>query len=237
MAAPLVVGFDLDLTLVDSRPGIAATYRALSARTGVFIDADAAATRLGPPLEVELALWFPVVEIEAVGNMYRQLYPEFAVDASPPLPGAGEAIRAVHDRGGRVVVITGKYESNAWLHLDHLGLTADAVVGWAWADGKVAAMVAHSAGVYVGDHPADMSATRAASAILDESRARGTEDHPRTVGGAVAAVGVTTGGHDAAELLAAGADVVLVDLTEFPRWLDSHLTTAPISVGLGRIDR
>ena len=38
---PLVVGFDLDLTLIDSRFGIAATYRALAAATGVYIDADA----------------------------------------------------------------------------------------------------------------------------------------------------------------------------------------------------
>ena len=38
--APLVVGFDLDLTLMDSRPGIAAAYRALTARTGVYVDAD-----------------------------------------------------------------------------------------------------------------------------------------------------------------------------------------------------
>ncbi|CAO0837165.1 hypothetical protein SMICM17S_05890 [Streptomyces microflavus] len=37
-APPLTVGFDLDMTLIDSRPGIAAAYRALSAETGVRID-------------------------------------------------------------------------------------------------------------------------------------------------------------------------------------------------------
>ncbi len=47
----LVVGFDLDMTLVDSRPGIAATLRALSAETGVFIDAELVVSRLGPTLE------------------------------------------------------------------------------------------------------------------------------------------------------------------------------------------
>jgi phosphoglycolate phosphatase len=34
-------------------------------------------------------------------------------------------------------------------------------------------------------------------------------------------VGVTTGPCDADELRAAGADVVLNDLTEFPDWLDA----------------
>ena len=51
------VGFDLDMTLIDSRPGIRAAYRALTAKTGVWVDADLAVTRLGPPLRTELAEW------------------------------------------------------------------------------------------------------------------------------------------------------------------------------------
>ena len=199
--APLVVGFDLDLTLVDSRPGIVAAYRALSDRTGFYIDADAAVGRLGPPLEEELALWFPPERVPAMGDEFRRLYPSVAIAASPALPGAAAAFAAVRARGGRVVVITGKYEPNARLHLAHLGLEADDVVGWAWADGKVAAMTEHAVTAYLGDHPADMAAARAVPA---------------------AALGVLTGGHDADELRASGADAVLADLTEFPRWLDER---------------
>jgi phosphoglycolate phosphatase len=200
--APLVVGFDLDLTLVDSRPGIAATFRALSDRTGVFIDADAAVTRLGPPLDAELARWFPAADITAMGDLFRQIYLATAITSSPALPGAADAFAAVRARGGRVVVITGKYEPNARLHLAHLGLEADAVIGWAWAEGKVNAMTAHGVTAYLGDHPADMAAARAVPAT---------------------ALGVLTGGHRAEELCVAGAQAVLTDLTEFPRWLeDGH---------------
>ncbi len=199
--APLVVGFDLDLTLVDSRPGIAAAYRALSDRTGVYIDADAAIGRLGPPLDVELALWFAPEHVPAMGDEFRRLYPSTAIAASPALPGAAAAFAAVRARGGRVVVITGKFEPNARLHLAHLGLEADDVVGWAWAEGKVAAMTEHGVTAYLGDHPADMAAARAVPA---------------------AALGVLTGDHTADELRASGADVVLPDLTEFPRWLDER---------------
>src|SRR5690606_39588096 len=53
------VGFDLDMTLIDSRPGIRACYLALAERTGTYIDADLAVTRLGPPLAEELVNWFP----------------------------------------------------------------------------------------------------------------------------------------------------------------------------------
>ncbi len=164
MAARLVVGFDLDLTLIDSKPGIAAALRALSDRTGVFIDADAAVTRLGPPLDVELALWFPAEQVPAAGDEFRRLYPTTAVTTSPALPGAADAFAAVRARGGQVVVITGKYEPNARLHLAHLGLDADEVAGWAWAEGKVEAMHKHGVTAYVGDHPADMAAARAVPA-------------------------------------------------------------------------
>lgn len=219
--APLVVGFDLDLTLIDSRPGIAATYRALSAHTGVYIDADAAVTRLGPPLEVELSLWFPAAEVEAAGVLFRSLYPLTAVTGSPLLPGVTEAVSAVRGRGGGVVVITGKFTPNAHLHLDHVGIAADAVVGWAWAETKTEAMLDLGVTVYVGDHPADMAAARAAQVA---------------VGQRVYAVGVTTGGHTEHELVEAGADVVLADLTGFPSWLDGTQSDT-ISVGLSGQDR
>ena len=193
-----MVGFDLDMTLVDSRPGIAATYRALTAQTGVYIDADAAVNRFGPPLDGELARWFPAERIAEAGDLFRALYPDHAVTTSPALPGVAEALAAVRSCPGRIVVITGKYEPNARRHLDHLGLTVDGLVGWAWGAGKTTALGDHRAHIYVGDHPEDMVSA---------------------VDGGVVAVGVATGGWAAADLTAAGAQIVLNDLTEFPAWL------------------
>jgi phosphoglycolate phosphatase len=86
-----------------------------------------------------------------------------------------------------------------------------------WAAEKAEAMLAHGTQVYVGDHPADMTAARAA---------------PSTT-----AVGVLTGDHGEAELRDAGAEVVLPDLSEFPNWLDDYRSAARISVGLGGTDR
>lgn len=205
MASPLVVGFDLDMTLIDSRPGIAATYRALTARTGVPIDAQAAVARLGPPLRVELANWFPADRVEAAVREFRALYPAYAIAASPPLPGASAAVAAVHARRGRVVVITSKLRRLARLHLDHVGLAVDEVIGDRFADGKVRALAERGVRVYVGDHVADVAAARAAGAL---------------------AVGVTTGPCDAAELRDAGADDVLAGLTAFPGWLGGYLLDA-----------
>ncbi|GAA1980720.1 HAD family hydrolase [Kitasatospora viridis] len=203
--AALTVGFDLDMTLLDTRFGIRATHLALSAETGTYIDADLVITRLGPPLAQELANWFPADRVDAVVDRYRELYPEYAVEPTVPLPGALAAVDAVRAAGGRVVVITGKYEPNARLHLAHAGIEYDAVVGDLWAQAKGAALRELGASVYVGDHLGDVRGARAAGAV---------------------AVGVTTGPYGAAELTEAGADVVLPDLTGFPQWLAGHLAAA-----------
>ncbi|MFD7505763.1 HAD family hydrolase [Streptomyces sp. NPDC059850] len=197
----LTVGFDLDMTLIDSRPGIKAAYEELSARTGTYIDADLTITRLGPPLEQELAHWFPDERIEEMGELYRSLYPDFAIAPTLAMRGAREAIAAVQEAGGRAIVVTAKHEPNAKLHLTHLGIEADAVVGWLWAEAKAEALREYGASVYVGDHTGDVRGARTAEAL---------------------SVAVATGPCAAAELRAAGADVVLDDLTAFPAWLAGH---------------
>ena len=192
------VGFDLDMTLIDSRPGIRAAYRALTERTGVFVDADLAVTRLGPPLRAELSEWFPAAQVEEAVTTYRSLYPDFAIAPTVPTRGAAAALEAVRDLGLRVVVVTSKIARLARLHLDHLGLVADELAGDLFAEGKAAALIEHGARWYVGDHVADMIAARTAG---------------------VPGIGVATGPCSADELSAAGASHVLPDLTAFPALL------------------
>ncbi|MFG2604064.1 HAD family hydrolase [Streptomyces sp. NPDC048514] len=200
-AASLTVGFDLDMTLIDSRPGIRACYLALSERTSTYIDADLAVTRLGPPLVDELINWFPAAHVPAMADLYREMYPAIAVAASPAMTGAAEAMDAVRAAGGRTLVVTAKYEPNARLHLSHLGMEPDVVVGDLWAEGKAQALREYGAAVYVGDHTGDVRGARAAGAL---------------------SVAVATGPCPAGELRAAGADVVLDDLGAFPHWLTGY---------------
>ncbi|WP_234349003.1 HAD family hydrolase [Streptomyces sp. WM6373] len=203
----LTVGFDLDMTLIDSRPGIRAAYRALSAETGTYIDADAAVTRLGPPLEEELARWFPEDEIPAMADRYREIYPDHAIEPTPAMPGAREAVAAVQAMGARAIVVTAKHEPNARLHLGHLGIEPDAVIGWLWAEAKAGALREHGAQVYVGDHIGDVRGARTAGAL---------------------SVAVPTGPCPEPELRAAGADVVLPDLTALPEWLAQYVAAQPV---------
>jgi phosphoglycolate phosphatase len=199
LAVPLIIGFDLDMTLLDTRAGIAAAFRELSARTGVPIDADLVVTRLGPPLRTEMANWFPPDEVDAAVATYRGLYAAHAIPPTVELPGARSAVQAVHDRGGRVMVVTSKHQPLAVQQLAHVGLVVDEVHGDVFAEEKGVVLKEAGARAYIGDHVADMRAGTVA------------EIHP---------VGVVTGPCSREDLFAAGAEVVLDDLCGFPAWLE-----------------
>ncbi len=194
----LVVGFDLDMTLIDSRPGVIASFDALNHALGTTIDGRAIASRLGPTLETEMAEHFPPEEIDAVCDRYRAIYAELGPPGSSLLAGAAEAVASVRDRGGTTLVITAKFEPNAHLCLAHVGIEVDHVVGWRHGPQKGETLLQHGAHVYVGDTVPDVHAARTAGAV---------------------AVGVSTGPVPADELLAAGADIVMDTLVEFPAWL------------------
>jgi phosphoglycolate phosphatase len=195
----LTVGFDLDMTLVDSRPGIRASMAALTKETGVPIDADVVIDRLGPKLEWELAHWFPAEQVAHACKRYRAHYWEHCVDGGTILlPGARAAIDAVRERDDRVLVVTAKSESLAHRCIKEVGLKADVVVGHVYGDEKRDALIAHGAVTYVGDTVTDVKSALDASAT---------------------AVGVTTGPDDRDALLAAGAHAVLDSLEQFPEWL------------------
>ncbi|GAB2668373.1 HAD family hydrolase [Nocardia goodfellowii] len=195
------VGFDLDMTLINSQPGVAKAIDTIAAEFGSPLQGEQIAARLGPPLPMLLAdAGAPEELIPGMVARYRALYPT-VVPLVPAMPGADAALAAVRSRGGKILVVTGKHQPLAQLHIDELGWQVDALVGDLWSAGKAGALRAHGASIYVGDHTGDMHGARAAE---------------------VHAVGVSTGPCDAAELRAAGADVVLTDLTEFPDWLTGY---------------
>ena len=167
------------------------------------LDGVGFAGRLGPPLSHELARYdLDDATIATIIARYRAIYPAIAIPLTVPMPGAVAALESVAARGGRAVVVTAKFGPTAQAHLDRMRVKVEAVVGDLWSTGKAVALQEYGAEVYVGDHLGDITGARAADAL---------------------AVSVATGPISAADLAAAGADVVLTDLTEFPQWLDSYL--------------
>ena len=208
VSSQLAVGFDLDMTLIDTVPGFAATLRVLGAELGVEFPVEQLTSNLGPPLEQLLAPHLPAEQVGPAGDRFRAIYPDHAVTSVPALPGAHEALAAVRRHRGRTVLVTGKFPENARRHVDHLGLDVDHVEGWVWGVGKADALVREGCSIYVGDHVHDVEGARAAGVL---------------------SVSVLSGGCTRAELEAAGTDVVLESLAEFPAWLEEHLLTTRLA--------
>ena len=110
-------------------------------------------------------------------------------------------IAAVRRHGGRVVVVTGKYEPNARRHVEHLALDVDHVTGLVVGAGKAAVLMRGGCLCTSGT----------------------TSTTWRGPGAGVTSVSVLTGGLHEEELTEAGTDVVLADLTVFPAWLDEFV--------------
>lgn len=197
MGEPAPVGFDLDLTLIDSRRAIMASFAATAEATGVAIDPAGVESRLGIKLEDELSHWFGPEAIPAAVEIYRAHYARVAAGLTDVLPGAAAALDAVRAAGARAVVITAKYVLPARAALEGTGLAADDLFTERHGPEKAEVLTEIGAGAYVGDTPADMAAAKSAGA---------------------AGVGVATGAFSAEALAASGADVVLPSLLEFPAW-------------------
>jgi phosphoglycolate phosphatase len=189
------VGFDLDMTLIDSQDAILGSFAGVAADTGVAIDPAAVRSRLGIKLQDELGHWFPPGEVDEAVRIYRVHYLRLLAPLTRLLPGAAEALTAVRAAGGRAVVITAKIEHSARLSLDSVGLVPDELIADAHGPEKAVVLKEIGAAVYVGDTPADMAAGHTAGTY---------------------AIGVTTGSFSAEDLLAAGATHILPSLTDFP---------------------
>jgi phosphoglycolate phosphatase-like HAD superfamily hydrolase len=191
------VGFDLDMTLIDSRRAIMAAFAELARETSTAIDLAEVDGRLGIKLEDEVAFWFPPGQQAAAAACYRRHYVRLAPVLTTILPGAHEAVAAVRAAGERVVIITAKHPVSVEPSLRAVGLAADEVFTHVHGPEKAVVLRSLHAAAYVGDSPPDMAAAVQAGAR---------------------AVGVTTGSFSRDELAGAGADVVLDSLAAFPDW-------------------
>jgi phosphoglycolate phosphatase len=203
--APLTVGFDLDLTLVDSHERIMSAFIRALGDLGVEVSREQLAPHLGLPLVQTAVAIGAGVDAEALVLRYRHYYDEAGAPRTLPMPGALEALRTVRAVGGRTVVVSAKFTPAVHQALAEAGLSdlVDVVYGELFAQDKASALVAEGASIYVGDHPGDMTAARTADAY---------------------AVGVFTGANDQAMLLAAGADFAVPNLETFAAWLPGHIS-------------
>lgn len=202
----LVVGFDLDMTLVDSAEGIADALVKVFADHGVDVSRDDVLGTIGLPLDMVFPMWLPDESYEQLLDEYRDHYGRFGIPKSRLLPGARDAVDAIHEVGGRVVVVSAKKKDFVDRVIEVVGLPVDVTYGYVFAEHKGKALLDEHAEIYVGDHEGDIRAARAA--------------------GAVSFI-VTSGPMTREELLEHDPDVIVDSLEEFRPWLERWLAARP----------
>lgn len=197
-----VVGFDLDMTLVDSAEGITDALVKVFSDHGVEVSRDDVRNTIGLPLDMVFPLWLPDESYEQLLDEYRAHYGTYGIPKSVLLPGARDAVNAVHDVGGEVVVVSAKKKDFVDRVLDVVQLPIDRTYGYLFAEHKGEVLRQERARVYVGDHEGDVRAARAADAL---------------------SFIVTSGPMTREELLEYAPDVIVDSLVDFRPWLSRWL--------------
>lgn len=197
----LVVGFDLDMTLVDSHEGIVSAIRKTLLEYGHETTDEEIFQTVGIPLALVWPKYLPEPEGDRATRRYREIYSAEGIPTTKLLPGARASVEAIKAAGGEVLVVSAKLDTAVKAVLKVVGLEADHIVGSLYAEAKGDALRQYSADIYVGDHVGDVKGAKAAGCV---------------------SVAVNTGPSTWEELESAGADVVMHSLEEFPAWLSSR---------------
>ena len=130
MTSPLVV-FDLDGTLVDTAPDLAATLNVILAREGLPpVGYEAARNMVGGGARVMLERGLaasgknlPATAVDALTRDFIDHYAAHIADSSKPFAGVEPALDTLTERGCRLAVCTNKLEWLSLRLLDALGLS------------------------------------------------------------------------------------------------------------------
>jgi phosphoglycolate phosphatase len=123
--AQLAILFDLDGTLIDSVPGIAAALAEAFTAAGRTMPAADIRRVIGPPIR-RIALGVdPTLtgaELDLIEPAYRALYDGSAWRETILFPTVADTLKTLHSRGHRLFVVTNKPRIPTMQILSHLGL-------------------------------------------------------------------------------------------------------------------
>lgn len=115
-----VVLFDLDGTIIDSAPGVFASYRYALQPLGIPFCNDTAL--LGPPLREGFARYVQPQEIEAAVRRYREVYEKTELFNAAVYNGIPQLLQRLRFAGCRLAVATSKPQVFAQRILQRFGL-------------------------------------------------------------------------------------------------------------------
>jgi phosphoglycolate phosphatase-like HAD superfamily hydrolase len=149
-----VIGFDLDMTLVNSSEAI--VFSAISAIRSFApqanIDEMEIRREIGLPIKDLITRYVGSLNSNAAYENYKKYYVNEGLDLSSEIDGAKSTILQLQLKGYSTCVITAKDQNVAELQLRHLGFPFIKVFGNSFGSEKTRAMLAFECTHYVGDH-------------------------------------------------------------------------------------
>ncbi|HWT53439.1 MAG TPA: HAD family hydrolase [Rhodocyclaceae bacterium] len=103
--------FDFDGTLIDSAPGILATYAAVLDAAGIKPAVPLDARLIGPPLQPTMSKLVGPIEAEKLELLvedFKRLYSDIGVAHTPAYPAAADALRQLRANGKTLYLATNK---------------------------------------------------------------------------------------------------------------------------------
>ncbi len=202
--------FDLDGTLLDHLPAIHRSYAHTLPQLGLPAPTREQVRRaIGGGLENAMRRFVSAADLPRALRLYRAHWDRTMLDGAALMPGAGKLLRALHERGCTLAVLTNKHGPSSRAVCRHLGIapllhriTGAGDTPWLKPDARLTAQILAALGAppatacLVGDSPFDAETAR---------------------NGGLAAFLVTTGTHDRRELQAAGVGHVYRDLRALAR--------------------
>jgi phosphoglycolate phosphatase len=181
---PEAILFDLDGTLIDSAPDIAAAANELLAEDGLGpLTVTQVRAMVGNGIRTLVERAYAACGEPLAGGArdarharMMDIYAHHLTNLTTLMPGAADALAAWHGAGAKIAVVTNKPEAFSRLILAHFGLTPfiDLVVGGDTGPARKPSpdMLLHaltqfgvepSGALMIGDGPADIDAARAAN--------------------------------------------------------------------------
>lgn len=214
MSSSLTIGFDLDMTLVDSAAGICACMTAVLDRHSIRgISEDSMYATIGRPLRDAFADWVPQDKVDEIVAEYRADFDSIALPVMKLLPGAIEALDLLERKEDvSILVVSSRKQESLESILDYLNIRKRfrLIKGGVFGEQKGEVLREEGCAIYVGDHVGDVRGAKAGGCL---------------------SIAVCTGPSTRETLEAEGADVIMNSLEEFPTWLSTFLHR-----GLGTAD-
>lgn len=207
---PAAVIWDMDGTLIDQTAAIVRCFHEVITAFGAPPPApDTILRHLGGPLPSTMGLFIGPEDLESACLRFRERFPDIMFDGLRILPGALEAVRSCSEAGIPQAILTNKH-----------GGTAREVSRYAGFDKYISICIGNTDTVW---QKPESELTRHTLELLGASAGQSClvgdspTDMETAAGGGLTPYAVSTGAHNMAELLEAGARAVFPDLIQFHR--------------------